>query len=61
MYELGWGVPCSEGIGEVWEPNCCALGEKGWGDAVATLWGTLPGRIWLPMMGDGLAFADPLA
>ena len=54
-------LPCSEGIGEPWFPNCCVLGEKGWGDAVDTLCGTLPGRIWFAMIGDGLAFADPFA
>lgn len=55
------GVPLwSEGIGDAWG-NCCAAGEKGCGDVDATLWGTLPGRIWFAMMGDGVAFAEPLA
>ncbi len=60
MYGFGWGVPaCSEGIGDACGPNVWAAGEKGWGDAVDTLWGTLPGRIWFAMMGDGVALAEP--
>ena len=50
--------PCSDGMGDACG-NCCAAGEKGWGEVEATLCGTLPGRIWLAMMGDGVAFAEP--
>jgi hypothetical protein len=55
-----WGVPpCSDVIGDACG-NCCAAGEKGCGEVEATLWGTLPGRIWFAMMGDGVAFVEPL-
>lgn len=51
-------LPGSEDTGDCWG-NCCAAGENGCGELDATLWGTAPGRIWLAMMGDGVAFADP--
>jgi len=51
---------CSGGIGDGWGGNCGAAGEKGCGEVVDTLWGTLPGRIWFAIMGDGVAFVEPL-